>query len=361
MSGVFINYRRSDDPSVVHAILAHLERSVPPQNIFLDVECIEPGADFAKIIDERLYLCSVLLAIIGPTWSMVSDAEGRRRLEGADDFVRRELVRALELKKFVIPVLVRDATPPASKDLPDDLKPLAALQAIRLEHQTFRQNVTTLVAQIERHLRERSKQSENAADVEMGAQGRGGSRWGGRFRTIVAFIVAGLFACVASEALSFAAFGSLSLDAPEGFWRSFWANLLMASVFVVAWSAAARVSGYRTLRTLIAPMIFFLVAWVVSGIYWENYSPIRVNNNAIDREVIEKLIIFSGWALYLPRLRRAFYFMLSIGIAIFGGAVQILVGSLSWPDGLELFIATLNSIAMNLPIFALIGYSVSQD
>jgi len=353
MPGVFINYRRSDDPSVVHAILAYLERSLPPQEIFLDVEGIAPGDNFERIIDERLEHCYVLLAIIGPSWLEVTDREGRRRLELADDFVRREIARALELRKTVLPVLVRDASMPPSNRLPEDLRPLASLQAARLEHETFRENIKQLTALVESIVRTHRSRANATATATKGAP----SPRSGQFQTLLVFLLFGLAACAVSEGLSFAAFGPLDLAVPQGVWRSLGSNLLAAAPFAIAWPMAAWLSGFRSWQTITVPLAVFLLAWTTTGIYWENYSPFKTNNIATDREILANLIIMAGWALYFPRLRRISYFALAFVFAVLGTVANHQIGTWDWP---LLPMLIVQSICLNLPLFGLVGYAISQ-
>jgi formylglycine-generating enzyme required for sulfatase activity len=73
-----------------------------------------------------------LLAIIGDDWLDVCDADGRRRLENANDFVRIEIEAALKRKIPVIPVLVENARLPAPRELPEGLHELAYKQALEV-------------------------------------------------------------------------------------------------------------------------------------------------------------------------------------------------------------------------------------
>jgi TolA-binding protein len=94
----------------------------------------------------------VLIALIGPTWSTITDRRGRRRLDDPDDFVLHEIRAALEREIRVIPVLVDGAVMPDRYDLPEGLQGLARRNAVRLDHETFRSDVTTLLDAVERIL-----------------------------------------------------------------------------------------------------------------------------------------------------------------------------------------------------------------
>jgi hypothetical protein len=48
----------------------------------------------------------VLLALVGEEWLTITDADGRRRLDDPDDFVRLEIEAALTRNVRVIPILI---------------------------------------------------------------------------------------------------------------------------------------------------------------------------------------------------------------------------------------------------------------
>lgn len=146
MKGIFISYRRQDSQSAAGRLADHLRDHLHSVRIFRDVETIEPGVDFVEAIDRALRSCGILLAVIGPRWLNVTAADGRRRLEDADDFIRLEIATALRNSEVrVIPVLVEGAEMPAADQLPDDLKPLARRNAIELTDKRWEFDVSKLL------------------------------------------------------------------------------------------------------------------------------------------------------------------------------------------------------------------------
>lgn len=137
---IFINYRRSDAQSIAGRIHDRLERHF---KVYRDIQI--PGAqDFEKHLEQALHHCDVMVAIIGRTW--VSD-----RLNDDNDFVRRELERALERQIPIFPVLVEDAKPPASTDLPNSLHALLRLQWLRVDSGAdFEAHMLRLIGDIKR-------------------------------------------------------------------------------------------------------------------------------------------------------------------------------------------------------------------
>jgi hypothetical protein len=88
----------------------------------MDVDDIPLGVDFTKYIDEKVGQCEVLLAVVGRDWLSVTDENGVRRLELPSDFVRLEIESALRRNIPVVPLLVRRATMPKAKDLPQSIR-----------------------------------------------------------------------------------------------------------------------------------------------------------------------------------------------------------------------------------------------
>ena len=52
-------------------LLAHFSSN----QIFMDVDTIDPGVDFVEAIEEVVGACDVLIAVIGGRWLNVSDRE----------------------------------------------------------------------------------------------------------------------------------------------------------------------------------------------------------------------------------------------------------------------------------------------
>lgn len=164
---IFINYRRGDDPGTTGRLYDRLEAEFSPGQLFMDVEGhIRGGDDFVEVLRAQVAQCDVLLAIIGPRWLEIADEQGRRRLDNPADWVRVEIAGALAGGKRVIPVLVGGADIPRAEDLPDDLKPLARRQVIRITPERFKADAQGLVNQIKGALAEAEarRHAETEAD-----------------------------------------------------------------------------------------------------------------------------------------------------------------------------------------------------
>jgi hypothetical protein len=150
--GVFISYRREDAGPYAWLLKEHLSERFPNTPVFMDLESIEAGVDFAEAIKSAVDSCLVLIAVIGPKWLTITDEDGRRRLDNPDDYVRFEIHTALERCVRVIPVLIDGANALRQQQLPDGLQKLARLNALEMSYRRFEYDETQLIDVIQRVL-----------------------------------------------------------------------------------------------------------------------------------------------------------------------------------------------------------------
>ena len=151
MSGIFISYRRDDSEGVAGRLFEGLKARFGKDRVFIDVDGIEPGRDFRRVIDEHVSSCDVLLALIGKNWLHAADKDGRRRLDTPEDFVRLEIAAALRRDIAVIPVLVHGAAMPSKEDLPSDLQALAWRNAAELRHTRWDSDFAEIATTLQSH------------------------------------------------------------------------------------------------------------------------------------------------------------------------------------------------------------------
>src|SRR6202012_6198870 len=96
MAGIFINYRRDDAPGVAGRLFDYLAARFSKDDLFMDVDAMKPGVDFAKQLDTQVAQCRVLLAVIGPHWLDAADKTGARRPANEENFVGLELASAVK-------------------------------------------------------------------------------------------------------------------------------------------------------------------------------------------------------------------------------------------------------------------------
>jgi len=148
---IFISYRRDDSAGYAGRLFDHLTAHFGTQNVFMDIDTIQPGDDFRKIIQNAVGTCDVVLVMIGKQWLSIQDAQGRRRLEDPNDLVRAEIAAAIANPNVrVIPILVRGASMPAAHELPEDLKELSWRNATELSDNRFQYDANELIKVLER-------------------------------------------------------------------------------------------------------------------------------------------------------------------------------------------------------------------
>jgi hypothetical protein len=134
---IFISYRREETAYPAGWLFDRLADHFGEEQVFKDIDSIEPGEDFVDVLNTAVGSCDVLLALIGPEWLTVTDQDGKRRLDNPADFVRLEIEAALSREVLVVPLLVDGARMPRAEDLPGGLAALARRNALELSPSHF--------------------------------------------------------------------------------------------------------------------------------------------------------------------------------------------------------------------------------
>lgn len=148
MMNIMISYRRDDSGGHAGRLYDRLSLAFGRKNVFRDIDKIKPTEDFSESIVEAVQNSTVVLTLIGKQWTAVSDAQGRSRLDDPDDYVRREIVMAMDGRPRVMPVLVGGAQMPIAADLPDELQRIATIQAFEIRDHRFDADVKLLIQTI---------------------------------------------------------------------------------------------------------------------------------------------------------------------------------------------------------------------
>jgi outer membrane protein assembly factor BamB len=143
--GIFLSYRREETGHVAGRLADRLIARFGEHTVFMDIDSIPPGADFVEVIQRAVRGCDVLLVLIGPQWTKLVDADGRRRLDDPEDFVVLEVREALDRSVPVVPILVDGALMPRPGDLPPPLHALTRRNAVRVDAESFRSDVSGLL------------------------------------------------------------------------------------------------------------------------------------------------------------------------------------------------------------------------
>jgi hypothetical protein len=167
--GVFISYRRGETSGQARALHDRLAQRFGTDRVFMDVDSIDPGADFVQKIEEAIGSSGVALVLIGHDW--LSRRTDEHLLDDPTDFVRLETDTALRSGVPVIPILVERAPMPEPEELPESLRPLTRRNALELENQRWEYDVSRLVRAVE-HLidpeeeKDKEKESSKTSDED---------------------------------------------------------------------------------------------------------------------------------------------------------------------------------------------------
>src|SRR5262249_2801481 len=140
MASIFISYRRTDAGGHAGRLCDRLTARFGGDRVFLDIQDIHPGQNYATSIEDTIATCDCVIAVIGPHWLETI----RTRAQSGGDFVRHEIALALKRQVARVPVLVGGAQMPAAGDLPTELAELSFLNAIEVRDEKFDQDVEEL-------------------------------------------------------------------------------------------------------------------------------------------------------------------------------------------------------------------------
>jgi TIR domain len=169
---IFISYRRQETAWPARELYDVLVKHFPAEEVFKDVDNIDPGDDFVERVAAAVGSCDVLLVLIGPQWLTISDENGHRRLDNPEDYVRLEIETALTRNIRVIPILVDEARIPRANELPATLAPLVRRNAVEINPITF--DTKRLIATVRKTLEQEfaRRQAEEQARREVEEQAR---------------------------------------------------------------------------------------------------------------------------------------------------------------------------------------------
>lgn len=153
MSKIFISYRRNDSQHISDRLCDDLIKHFGTERIFRDTEDIPAGQNFPHRIKDALEESSILLIVIGKSWSEMLKT---RAEQGKDDWVRVEIEDGLDRlqrgKLQIIPVLIDDTSFPDEQELPESLRSLTHINATRLRSASdYAGDLQKLIVRINSH------------------------------------------------------------------------------------------------------------------------------------------------------------------------------------------------------------------
>jgi hypothetical protein len=300
MGSVFISYRREDSSGYARAIYNELRDKLGSQNIFMDVDAIEPGLDFVKVIEGAVGRCDILLAMIGPQWLDAAGENGPRLL-APNDYVRTEIATALKRDIRVIPILVGGATMPSTEALPEDLIPLSRRNAIEIRHTHFDADVTSLIKVLMKLVNPAPDEiTTNSAVTEATTTADGNTtvvadkpkkRWVGLLVTVLFFAVAGFVLFLFFDDLRIRSSGNVR-SVPEVSALITAVGTVVIAFFITL--VAERMSRQRLWLGIVLGLIFFALLGFGTGIWLE--EELRVYQN--EMSLLSAVVVGAGGFLF---------------------------------------------------------------
>lgn len=150
MRKIFISYRRSEAEYAAGALGRALRDHFGVDHVFRDKEDIGAGVSWKQQIAAEIGPDAALLVLIGKDWCKAGDAQGRTRLDNADDPIRMEISAGLARGATIIPVLLENAVMPDEKDLPANLKPLCEHNAVKLRDGDWQYDLDRIFKMLEK-------------------------------------------------------------------------------------------------------------------------------------------------------------------------------------------------------------------
>lgn len=144
MNKFFVCYRRDDTGDYAGRIADLLRRELGQDRVFIDVDSIRVGTHWPAALRTALDDAIGVIVVIGPSWLTV-ERNGRPRLTFEDDWVRTEIRGALAAGKQILPIVKTAAMMPTADDLPEDIRGLAALQALEVRAEQFSGDAAALI------------------------------------------------------------------------------------------------------------------------------------------------------------------------------------------------------------------------
>jgi len=153
---IFISYRRRDADVYAGRLHEALSREFGQDDVFFNLFSIRPGEQFPWTLQQAVWHAKVVVVLMGPDWRGSYKVDGeefsRRLIDSEFDYVRREVLAALDTGKVVIPVLVSGADFPAGLMLGAEFLSLGDTQALELSGRHWSADVQLLIDSIRSRL-----------------------------------------------------------------------------------------------------------------------------------------------------------------------------------------------------------------
>ena len=123
-----LEYRRDDGEAHAGRVHEALAQRWGYDDVFMDQFSLVPGEVFSFALQQAAAHADVMVVLVGPHWRTRADPQGRPRIDDERDYVRREIVTALDRGTVVCPVLLPGAGIPVFENWYDPLRHLRDVQ-----------------------------------------------------------------------------------------------------------------------------------------------------------------------------------------------------------------------------------------
>ena len=147
MAQIFLNYRKVDADFAAALLDQGLSERFGSGAVFLASKSIELGVDWEAEMFAAVERSLALLVVMGRNWLTASKADGTRCLDDPADFVRREIIAALDHGKKVVPVRL-GINPPPLDEVPEVLRPAMARQGIQVRFRSSAVDIDHLATKL---------------------------------------------------------------------------------------------------------------------------------------------------------------------------------------------------------------------
>lgn len=144
LPNAFLSYRRADSLAAARGIYRFLHHQFGRFSVFMDMTEIRKSDNWREELNNALVSSTVLIALIGAGWLQCRDKFGRRRIDCKNDWVREEILFALESGTKVIPVLIGDVARLRDEALDPEMSPLADIEPLRIRDENWENGLNEL-------------------------------------------------------------------------------------------------------------------------------------------------------------------------------------------------------------------------
>src|SRR5438132_640675 len=156
---IFLSYRRSDSASATGRLYDAIRQRFGADTVYMDTSSTAWGEDWPTALENAVAGAGVVIVVIGPDWLRARDDWGRRRIDQAGDWVRREIELAVSSRKTILPLLVGGATMPPPDAFPPEIAELTTRQALRVDEESWGSQVEAVLDRLASRIPERTPRS----------------------------------------------------------------------------------------------------------------------------------------------------------------------------------------------------------